>query len=218
VPEHGRSPRPRLIDAPAENRATARASAGTSNTDHVESTAALCPGRAPSASTHSTHRAAAAHNRVLGMHARPPRSAAPARDRPTRPADIAIRWTQGGSAPYELSRSHQDWEGSLSLVVDPVLNDELRLPLPHLPGALISVPDWAVSVPACGRLAGPPASRRSCSTPTGERGGAPCPPPPPIPAPSAPDPLRKEIDRQTDPLDLTDPPLLAAGPSCSGPP
>src|SRR2546426_12060529 len=34
------------------------------------------------------------------------------RGRPTRQAGTAIRWTPGGSAPYELSRSHQDWERS----------------------------------------------------------------------------------------------------------
>src|SRR6266446_513053 len=75
APEHGRSPRPRLIDAPAENRATARASAGILNTGRVESTAAPCPGRAPSASTHSIRRAVD-HSLDLGMHARPPRPAA----------------------------------------------------------------------------------------------------------------------------------------------
>ena len=80
---------------------------------------ARCPGRAPSASSHSTHRAAAAHTLDLGMHARPPRSAAPARGRPTHPAGTAIRWTQGGSAPYQPSRSVRTARAPLLLVVEP---------------------------------------------------------------------------------------------------
>ena len=44
--------------------------------------------------------------------------------------------------PYEPSRSRQDWEGSLPYVVEPPLNDGLHVRLPHLPRALIPVPDW----------------------------------------------------------------------------
>jgi len=48
---------------------------------------------------------------------------------------------QGGSAPYEPSRSHQDWEGSLSSVVEPGLHVGGHVRLPHLARGLILVPD-----------------------------------------------------------------------------
>ena len=77
VPAHDQSPRPRLIDAPAENRATARASAGIANTGHVESTAAPYLAHAPSASTHSTHRAGAVHNLAPGQACSPTSTCCP---------------------------------------------------------------------------------------------------------------------------------------------
>ncbi len=51
---------------------------------------------------------------------------------------------KGGYTPHEPFRSHEDWEGSLSYVVEPQLNDGLHARLAHLPWALIPVPDTAV--------------------------------------------------------------------------
>src|SRR3981081_2737638 len=53
---------------------------------------------------------------------------------------------KGGYTPHEPFRSHQDWEGSLSSVVEPApLHEGLQARLAHLPRALIPVPDTAVS-------------------------------------------------------------------------
>jgi hypothetical protein len=49
---------------------------------------------------------------------------------------------KGGYAPHEPFRSHQDWEGSLSLwLLKPALNHALQMRLTHLPQALIPVPE-----------------------------------------------------------------------------
>ena len=58
-----------------------------------------------------------------------------------------------------------------------------------------------LSVPACGRPAGHRIYRRSCSRPTGGRGGAPCPPHPLSQRLRSPDHQRKKIDRQTRALE-----------------
>ena len=49
---------------------------------------------------------------------------------------------QGGSAPYELSRSHQDWESSLSfLLFEPPYMMAATRAFLTCPGPLIPVPD-----------------------------------------------------------------------------
>ena len=111
APAPGRSPRPGLVDAPTENLGAVQVSADTLSSDPAESTVAPYPVRAPTANTRSTRRAAA---RTSGTPAYPPRSAAPARGRPTRPADTAIRWTRVDLHPNR-ALSAVPWLGGLTL-------------------------------------------------------------------------------------------------------
>ena len=107
---------------------------------------------------------------------------------------------KGGYTPHEPFRSHQDWEGSLSLLLlNPSLHDDLHGCLAHLPRALISVPDWS-------RVgAWLPAAR---PLPTlllddhGGKGRSPLSPAPPIPAPGGARPVKKKVDRQATTLEL----------------
>jgi hypothetical protein len=109
---------------------------------------------------------------------------------------------KGGYTPHEPFRSHQDWEGSLSsLVVEPVsyMMTFTRASL-TCPG--LSFPSrTGLSVPACGRPAGPRTYRRSCSRPRGKGAEPLCPPHPLSQRLRAPDHHKKEIDRQTRALE-----------------
>src|SRR5216684_200934 len=128
---------------------------------------------------------------------------------------------KGGYTPHEPFRSHQDWEGSLSLLLlNPSLHDDLHGCLAHLPRALISVPDWS-------RVgAWLPAAR---PLPTllldahGGKGRSPLSPAPPLPAPGGARPLKKKVDRKTEPWNCgwplnTSPRPLAGKPPSTSPP
>ena len=166
------------------------------NSGHVESTGAPCPGHAPSASTHSTHPVAAVHTLDLGRHARPPRPAAPAQRRPTRPMGTAIRWTRVATHPMSPSGLITTGRAPFLLLLKPAYMVAATCAVLTWPGVSFPSRSWPVS--SC-LGAGPYRSPDLKALPpqyAGERGGSPLSPTPPIPV--LPHPTFNSIGRSPD--------------------
>lgn len=103
---------------------------------------------------------------------------------------------KGGYTPHEPFRSHQDWEGSLSLIVGAGLHGGRHVRFRHLARGLILVPYWLVSSCLAQDPTAPPDLKALPRQYAGERGGAPCPPTPPIPV--LPHPTFNSIGRSPD--------------------